>query len=523
MLNVYQLIFYFIFSLGLAGFFTYRWKKQALVWGLLDRPDETRKIHKQAIPLGGGWAIFSALAIGLFLARSVLISGDLAYRHWLGFLVGGLIIMIGGTLDDRYRLRAGQQIIFPLLAIGAVLLGGVEIAHLTNPAGGIISLVDLAWLSSLIIFVWLLGMMYTTKLLDGVDGLVSGLGMIGAFIIFLFTSLTTYYQPDIALAALIFSAVCLGFLYFNYSPASVFLGEGGSLLIGYVLGVLAIISGAKIAIALLIIGLPALDVAWTIIRRLGAGRHPFRLADRQHLHHRFLDLGLSQKQTTLFYYGLALFFGLSGLFLQSQGKILALLFLFILMILMVIYFNYQIKDKPKLLLQVCCAPCASYLSVNKLNKEYQLSWLFYNPNLVSQAEYDRRLAAVKAAAQEFKIKLIVERYDPKPWLAATKGRGGDRAGGQRCLLCYQLRLAETAAIAKKKGFAYFTSSLLISPYQDGVMITQLAKQVAKQTGIQFLDFDWQANNSFKLSRALAKKKGWYQQNFCACLFSQKKK
>lgn len=523
MLNYYQLIFFSVLSLFLAGFFSYLWPKIAFKFNLLDKPDKERKIHTKVIPLGGGWAIFLASTLVLFLLRSFLISGDLNYSHWLGFFVGALIIMIGGTLDDRYNLKAWQQIIFPFLAILTILLGGVEISHLTNPSGGIISLENLAWLSFFIIFIWLLGMMYTTKLLDGVDGLVTGLGAIGAIIIFLFTSLTNYYQPDIAIAALIFGVACLGFLYFNFSPASIFLGEGGSLLIGYVLGVLAIISGAKIAIALLIIGLPALDVLWTIIRRLRAGHNPFSFADRKHLHHRLMDIGLNQKQTAIFYYSLALFFGLSGLFLQSQGKILALFLLFILMILIVIYLNYRSSDrKPKLLLHVCCAVCAAYFSLNKFKKDYNLTWYFYNPNLVSQLEYNKRLKVVKEAASQYKIKLIIEPYDPKSWLEKIKGKENDSEGEERCFICYQDRLEKTIILAKNMKFDYFTTSLLVSPYKNKNKIEDIARFLAKKYKTKFLQFNWQANNGFKLSLDLAKKNKWYRQNFCGCLFSQNK-
>jgi UDP-N-acetylmuramyl pentapeptide phosphotransferase/UDP-N-acetylglucosamine-1-phosphate transferase len=220
--------------------------------------------------------------------------------------------------------------------------------------------------------------MYTTKLLDGVDGLVSGLGLIGSLVIFLFTSTTQYSQPDIAVAALIFSGACLGFLVLNFNPAKIFLGEGGSLFIGYVLGVLAIISGGKIAIALLIMGLPILDVFWTIARRLLKGKNPFRFADRQHLHHRLLDLGLSPRQTVAVFYVFAAVFGLSGLFLQSRGKLLALIILLGLMLLLIIFFSWWEKARrPRLLFHICCAPCASYSTQEKLMPHYRVTWYFY--------------------------------------------------------------------------------------------------------------------------------------------------
>ena len=133
--------------------------------------------------------------------------------------------MIGGVLDDKYNLKPHSQIIFPLLAIAAVIIGGVEITKITNPFGGFIDLNSLFFISPLLIVFWLLGMMYTTKLLDGVDGLVSGVSAIGGFIIFLFTITTRYYQPDIAFAAILLAGACFGFLIFNWHPAKIFIGK----------------------------------------------------------------------------------------------------------------------------------------------------------------------------------------------------------------------------------------------------------------------------------------------------------
>jgi len=282
-------------------------------------------------------AIFLTFFSLMYWFRDTMLSGNLEPYHFFGFFVGGLFLMIGGFLDDKYNLKPAQQLMFPVLAIAAVIAGGVHIEKITNPAGGYIYLG--AWSGILIAF-WLMGMMYTTKLLDGLDGLVTGMVGIGGLIIFLFTSTTRYFQPDIALASLILSGACAGFLIFNWHPAKIFLGEGGSLLLGYILGVLAIISGGKIAIALLIMGVPILDVVWTIVRRLAAGKNPFRFADRKHLHHRLFDLGLGHRKTVAIFYAFALFFGLSGLFLQSLGKIYALAGLFAVMLVVILGFSY---------------------------------------------------------------------------------------------------------------------------------------------------------------------------------------
>lgn len=332
----------FISALVLTAILTLLVKKVAFYFKIVDLPDQggevSRKIHTRPIPLLGGLAIFSAYFAILFLNMPSFLSGNLRLSHLIGFFIGALLIMIGGVLDDKYNLKPWQQIFFPLLAIAAVILGGVEITKITNPFGSYFNINALAFVSPFLIGLWLLGMMYTTKLLDGVDGLVTGVSGIGGLVIFLFTITTRYYQPDIAFAAILLAGACAGFLIFNWHPAKIFLGEGGSLLLGYILGVLAIISGGKIAIALLVMGIPILDVAWTIIRRLLQGKNPFRFADQKHLHHRLLALGIGQRKTVLVFYILSLLFGLSGLFLQSRGKFWALIGLIAVMMFLIIGF-----------------------------------------------------------------------------------------------------------------------------------------------------------------------------------------
>ena len=330
-----------------------RWAK------ILDYPGISRKIHLKKTPLLGGLAIFISFFLVLFFSSDKLVSGNLGYHHWIGFFLGACFLMIGGFLDDKYGLKPSRQIVFPLLAAIFVIAGGVGIVKITNPLGGLIYFNDweiplfklggevfqFVFWADLFTIIWLLVMMYTTKLLDGLDGLVTGVSAIGGFVIFLFTMTTQYYQPDIGWAALVFTAACLGFLMFNWHPAKIFLGEGGSLLLGYVLGVLAIISGGKIAIALLVLGLPLLDLAWTILRRILKGQNPLKTADKEHLHHRLLDLGIGQRKTVLIFYFFALAFGASALFLQSTGKLLAVVALILIMVALTSWFNFSKKTK----------------------------------------------------------------------------------------------------------------------------------------------------------------------------------
>jgi UDP-GlcNAc:undecaprenyl-phosphate GlcNAc-1-phosphate transferase len=336
----YSIIIIFFLAVAISVLFTLLVRYLAKKLDFVDRPGPERKIHIFETPLLGGLAIFLAFFFMLYFLRGQLLSGELEQRHWLGFFLGAAVLMLGGALDDKLNLKPSRQIIFPILAIIVVIAGGVQIEKITNPFGGYLYL-GLA--SAPLIALWLLGMMYTTKLLDGLDGLVTGVTAIGAFIIFLFTMTTRYYQPDVGIAALVLSAACLGFLTFNWHPASIFLGEGGSLFLGYALGVLAIISGGKIAVALLVMGVPILDVFWTIIRRTSAGINPFKFSDRKHLHFRLMDLGLGQRKTVLIFYLFSAVFGLSALFLQSVGKVYALGILVVIMISIVVGFTYLEK------------------------------------------------------------------------------------------------------------------------------------------------------------------------------------
>lgn len=355
-MNIFYLTI-FLITLFFSVLSTKFVKYLSLRFDITDKPNQPRKIHKGNIPLLGGLAIFIAFFVMLFFLREKLVAGNLAYHHWLGFFAGACFLMIGGFLDDKYNLKPKYQVVWPILATLSVIAGGIGIEKITNPFGGLLYLDALKipvleWgtgmhyfmiIADTFMVLWLLGMMYTTKLLDGLDGLVTGITAIGGLIIFLFTMTTKYYQPDIGLAALVLSAACLGFLFFNWHPAKIFLGEGGSLLLGYALGVLAVISGGKIAIALLILGIPILDVAWTIVRRLAQGHNPFKFSDDKHLHFRILNLGFGVRKTVLVFYAFSLIFGLSALFLQSMGKLLALIIIVLIMLAVIVGFGYLDK------------------------------------------------------------------------------------------------------------------------------------------------------------------------------------
>ncbi len=331
----------FVLSFLCAVLLTPLVRRLALKYDIIDRPNQARKIQIGHVPLLGGVAIYGAFLIVLVIGWLFgwLNDGIIRPRQILALILGGLIIVIVGVLDDKYDLKT-KAFIGPVLAAGLAVLMGVTIKYTTNPflAGtgpyGRALLYFSPFLGAGLSFIWLLIISYTTKLLDGLDGLVSGIGAIGAIILFVVSLFWDVPQSATSILALTLAGACLGFLVYNWHPATVFLGESGSVFIGFMLGALSIISGAKIATTLLILGIPLLDVIWIILRRIIVEhKSPFS-ADRRHLHFRLLDAGLSHRQSVLFLYALSLVFGLSSLFLQSQYKIIALLALLLVMFLL---------------------------------------------------------------------------------------------------------------------------------------------------------------------------------------------
>ncbi len=345
-----MLILYFFFTFFVSLLLT---PLVALVMqkiGIVDRPTQKRKIHKKNIPLAGGVAIFLTFFAFIFWALFIgkNIGSDITSHHIWGIFFGGLILMVGGILDDKYTLSPGKQIWFPLLACIVVLGFGIGLESITSPFGGALLLDTFSFslfglgnflvLADVLVFFWLMSMMFTTKLLDGMDGLSTGIVMIGAIVVFFLSQQPEWFQPEVSLFSAIFIASCLGFLVWNFHPAKVFLGEGGSLFIGFILGIMAIISGSKIATTLLVMAIPMLDVIRVIILRLKK-KKPVFVGDSEHLHFRLLNSGLGQRQAVLLLYSIAFVFGISTLFLQTNQKLIALLFLFILMLLVALFFS----------------------------------------------------------------------------------------------------------------------------------------------------------------------------------------
>jgi len=357
--NFSRFIFTFVLAVLLGALFTKVFIFLANKFKILDYPRSDRKIHNRPIPLLGGTAIYlSFLTIVILMWQShQLLDSRLSGAMIVWFLLAGLVLVVNGIIDDKWSLPAYVTIWGPIIASILAIIGGLKIVYVTNPEGGILYLnsvfssifqwqgadYSFAWLSIIITFLWLLGTTYTTKLLDGIDGLTSSIGLVASLVIFVVSLSWDVVGSTTSILSLALAGSILGFLFFNWYPAKIFLGEGGSTFIGFSLGVLSIISGSKIATAILVMGLPLLDIIWVIARRLKA-KQPIWQGDKNHLHFRLLDAGLSQRQVVIFFSMVSLLFGLLSIIFTTKAKIGALVFVVILMFIVSTWLNYRLKQ-----------------------------------------------------------------------------------------------------------------------------------------------------------------------------------
>lgn len=303
----------------LALFLTPLAIRLAARYGAIDRPAQ-RRVHEIPTPRLGGLPLFLAFFIAIGVSLYYPRTDPNEYRRLIGLLFGAGVMVAVGIYDDRVELHAAPQLIAQFVAAGIAVAAGVMIWELPNPFGDALSLET--WIAVLFTLFWLVGMMNTVNWLDGVDGLATGVVGIAGIVLFIHTA--RLGQFSIALLALALSGAAFGFLPFNFHPAKIFMGSGGAFVLGYALGVLSIIGGAKVAFALLVLSVPILDVAWQIFSRVRAGLSPFS-PTRTHLHHRLLDAGLSPRMIVLLYYALTIFFGVLALILPTGAyKLLAL-------------------------------------------------------------------------------------------------------------------------------------------------------------------------------------------------------
>ena len=314
----------------------------ALRTGAVDRPS-ARRIHTKPTPRLGGVAISLAFVIGVYFSLAFPRSDPNEPERLKGLLIGCALMFLIGLVDDYYELKSTPQLIAQFIAALIAIGSGVLVIQISNPFSDALPLYFQEWFGVLFTAFWLVGMINTINWLDGVDGLAAGVSVISGSIMFIHTFRLEQYS--ISLLALALIGAALGFLLFNFSPARIFMGSTGTNVLGFALGVLSIIGGAKVATALLVLGVPILDVAWQIISRLRAGKSPF-VADRGHLHHHLLDLGLSQRTIAICYYILSAIFGILALILPSGVyKLIALVVIGAGALLILVKLGHQTAER----------------------------------------------------------------------------------------------------------------------------------------------------------------------------------
>ena len=183
--------------------------------------------------------------------------------------------------------------------------------------------------------------------------------------------------------------------------------------------------------------------------------------------------------------------------------------------------NKKAGVKPTLLLHACCAPCSSYC-IEYLNEHFKITLFFYNPNIFPEEEYAHRAAELRRLVSEMglDIPVVEAENDTESFYALAKGRENVREGGERCFDCYRLRLEKTAALAKEKGFDYFTTTLSISPLKNAAKLREIGLELEKKYEVKNLPSDFKKKEGYKRSIELSKKYNLYRQNYCGCVYSR---
>ena len=319
-----HLILAFVCACVIAFALTPLVKRLAFAVGAVDRPGG-RHIHKKPTALLGGLAIFAGFLVSILLFAPM-------DRQLASTLAGALVIVIVSALDDRFDLppvlRLGVHVLAALLPI---LWGGIRVEFLSGLGFGASADYSLGWLSIPVTLVWIVGVTNAVNWIDGLDGLAAGVSGIAALSMLVISCLLGNFYVALILAAL--SGAVIGFIPHNLHPAKIFMGDTGAMFLGYMLAVMSIQGLFKFYVIVsflvpfLVVGIPIIDMAMTIFRRIAHRQSPMH-GDRAHVHHRLIDMGFTQRQTVAILYCISFILGISAVVMTVSGEIKAILLLF---------------------------------------------------------------------------------------------------------------------------------------------------------------------------------------------------
>ena len=300
----------------------------------IDIPKDERRVHKKPIPLIGGLAIFYGFVISV-LCFAVI------DRQVMGLLLGSVIIVTVGVIDDMRDLSAKLNLLFQIVAAAIVIYFGVEIEYVANPFAKWFGpqYINLGLWSIPITMIWIIGVTNAVNLIDGLDGLACGVSTIASVALLSMTLLSQNLNAAIITAAL--AGAGFGFLPYNFNPAKIFMGDTGSTFLGFVLacisiqGIMKMYALISIAVPVLILGLPIFDTLFAIMRRI-AKKKPVMAPDRGHLHHRLLDMGFSQRQTVTILYTLTSILCLTAVVMSLKDAMRGLILVFAVLLVLLV-------------------------------------------------------------------------------------------------------------------------------------------------------------------------------------------
>lgn len=336
-----------------------------LVYKKLNWLDDPKKqtdpkvVHKYPVPRGGGVVIFLTIALMSLWFLPV-------DKHLIGILLGALVLAITGVVDDVKSINPYLRLGLGFLAASLVVGAGVGVPYISNPlkAGMVINLsqpqipiylfgkLRTIWvMADIMALFWIVGAMNFVNWSKGLDGQLPGIVVVAAVII---GSLSLGFADDITqwpviILAFILAGAYLGFLPWNFYPQKIMPGYGGGALAGYFLAVLSILSGAKVATAILVLGVPLLDAVYSVIRRILQGKSPV-WGDRGHLHHKLMDLGWGKRRIAIFYWLVSGLLGIMALSLNSEQKLYTIVLLAVMVGGVLIWLNmatYYLKRQDR--------------------------------------------------------------------------------------------------------------------------------------------------------------------------------
>ena len=318
-----EYIIAFLMAMGISYFLTPYVLKFAYKVGAIDIPKDNRRVHTKPMPKLGGLAIF----LGVFITTFVFNRIDKLVMDWqmIWVFLGAVVIVITGVFDDIKPLKARSKYLFQVIAALIVYFGGVKITGVGNPFGD--GMIELGWLSLPITVFWITGITNTINFIDGLDGLSVGVCGIASLSLFFIASSFVNVSPVylvVMMMSVILSGACFGFLPHNFNPAKIFAGDTGALFMGFMLSIISIRGALKgptimwMIFPVLVLGFPIYDTAFAIYRRL-LKKQPISQADKGHIHHRLLNLGLNQRQAVLFLYFITMILGLMGVWMSEQS------------------------------------------------------------------------------------------------------------------------------------------------------------------------------------------------------------